>query len=254
MAQADNNHVAGYCVNCGAALKEESKFCAKCGAPVAVKPKKAEEKQKSSLLIAIVSLVVVAFVVGFAAGGGKSEVDKTREENTEAETISAPDYSAQAEAYLANGNYYEAMKIIDTCWTECPESTQAEECDELALQIEEKLLANEPENGETLERTFQYQGSCVLRTIAQSGPAEITVRDKENPEEFVRFYVREGESAEINLTGGLYVIEYKIGYLWFNDEIGFGEFCYEDRFDEDFDFDITQDNAWISSSVWAITV
>jgi hypothetical protein len=257
MGQRDNINNNFYCTNCGTALGQGVRFCSNCGTQVihtVVEPNNVQKK-KSPILLGIISLLIITFIIGFAAGGNETQAKSNSIENENTSTnFSAADYFNRAQEYYFEEKYYESIQAIDACLQEFPDSKKAEECSELATQIEKKLSDIEPDNGETLERTFKYQGSCILRAFAENGPAEITVKNKENPEEFVRFYVKEGETAEINLTGGTFIIEYKIGHIWFNDDIGFGEFCYEGNFDEDFTFEIETDNAWITSTIWEITV
>ena len=152
------------------------------------------------------------------------------------------------EALIESESYYEAAMAIDAARSQYPD--QEDECDTLMGQIKAALQAVEPKTGE-LERTFQYQGGNQVQLTALSGPLEVTIRDVDKSSNFVRFYVRQFETSLIYLPAGTYTVAYKIGQVWFDDEIGFGELCSEHQFSGELEFKTTQDNAWITNYRWA---
>ena len=206
----------------------------------------------------ILAVCLAVCIVALCAGCGETNENSAAADVPAAEIVQAeepmPDYVGLVKEQMETGQYYEAVLTIIECQDTAPESDEAAECDEIFLQIEEKLKAAEPENGTVIERTFKYNGGGELKANAASGSAEITVLNTENTEEVVRFYVREGEVASVNLPAGIYAVSYKVGTLWFGDDIGFGDFCYSGQFDEELEFEYSEDNAWISNSVWEITV
>ena len=74
--------------------------------------------------------------------------------------------------------------------------------------------------------------NCVHAT-AESWPFEMTITDVENPSQFVRFYVRKGDTSEIYLPSSHYYVTISTGDIWFGDDIGFGELGESDDFDGD---------------------
>ena len=97
-----------------------------------------------------------------------------------------------------------------------------DECDEILEKIADKLKDKEPETGE-LERHFPFYGMNCVHATAESWPFEMTITDVENPSQFVRFYVRKGDTSEIYLPSSHYYVTISTGDIWFGDDIGFGE-------------------------------
>ena len=121
-------------------------------------------------------------------------------------------------------------------------------------QIKSTLKSGEPATGTELERTFQYQGGGEYHVTAESGPVEVTVTDLDNSKQYVRFYVREGETGIIYLPAGRYSVSYNVGYIWFNDRIGFGDYCTNYTIDGELTYEVKSDNAWITNNVWESTL
>ena len=82
-----------------------------------------------------------------------------------------------------------------------------------------------PDFPRELERNFPYWGKSCVKAKAASAPFEMIIRDTKNESQFTHFFVRQGDTSEIYLPNGLYSVYICQGPIWFNDEIGFGEFC-----------------------------
>ncbi|MBQ2960301.1 MAG: hypothetical protein IJE09_03635 [Oscillospiraceae bacterium] len=180
-----------------------------------------------------------------------AEIEELEENETVEEAF---DYAALAKDEIAMGKYHDAMSTLILWEATGLSDEDVELFDELYDEIVYKCSDNEPKTGTELERTFKYQGGGLLVANAESGPLEITVRDIEDEGQYVRFYVRQGETAEINIPAAEYEISFKIGLVWFDDNIGFGDVCYADSYDETFDFASSSDNAWITNTRWEITL
>lgn len=167
-----------------------------------------------------------------------------------------PDQSAllleTAEERLAAEEYYDAYSAAYQCLDEYPDSEAASGCAALMDEIREALQSSQPVNGVELERTFQIYGGGTLSCLAESGPTEVTAVDVNNEAQYVRFFVRNGEMADINLPVGVYSVTYKVGDVWFGDDTGFGDFCAEYSVDQDLDFSYSSDSAWVSNTVWTV--
>ncbi len=163
-------------------------------------------------------------------------------------------------ALLGEGRYYEAFqRMLDYEQSHtAPEEVAA--CEALFGELDALLREIEPTSGTELARSFAVQGGGVLEVSAWSGPALVTVTDANavpQPElapAFVRFYVRQGEQAEIHLPAGSYRVRYEVGYRWFGEEVGFGEYCTEGELDEPLLFDFYLDSGWASNSKYTITL
>ena len=200
-----------------------------------------EVPMKKSVVIILIVVLIIAVVLGITTcGKNKEEPTKEVAVATEAPTPapatpapteapkeeSAPAYTdalAKIRALLNEGKYYEAAQAIAACRETYPES--AAECDELWEQIRLALADRRPESGE-LERTFKYFGGNRIEISSESGDVDMTVTAR-NGEGYARYYVREGETASFYLPCYSFDVNYKVGDIWFDDEIGFGEFCEE---------------------------
>ena len=165
----------------------------------------------------------------------------------EAEALAAAE---AARAKLDAGDYYAAALDAKACMEGYPDSEAAGACQEILDDIRSALADKEPKTGE-LERHFQYQGGNEVHAMALSGPLEMTITDKDHPEHFVRFYVRQGNVSEIYLPAGDYIVSYKLGEIWFGDDIGFGDLCRSVTYDDYLEFHTKQDNAWITNYSWS---
>ncbi len=154
----------------------------------------------------------------------------------------------KAEKLMEEGEYYEAAKILTECSEAHPDAKDTCEAD--LEKIRKALAGKEPQTGE-LERTIQYQGAHEVRLTAWSGPLEVTIKDVDHPNQYVRFYVRHYETSLIYLVSGTYEISYKIGSIWFGDEIGFGELCTEGGYKDYLDVHTKQEGGWITNYRWS---
>ena len=137
---------------------------------------------------------------------------------------------AEVQAIFDGGDYYAAALAASDCEENYP--SLWDECDEILEKIADKLKDKEPETGE-LERHFPFYGMNCVHATAESWPFEMTITDVENPSQFVRFYVRKGDTSEIYLPSSHYYVTISTGDIWFGDDIGFGELGESDDFDGD---------------------
>lgn len=142
----------------------------------------------------------------------------------------AQEMLAEIQAIFDGGEYYTAALAARDCAEDFPELW--DECDEILEKIADKLKDKEPETGE-LERHFPFYGMNCVHATAESWPFEMTITDVDNPSQFVRFYVRKGDTSEIYLPSSHYYVTIATGDIWFGDDIGFGELGESDDFDGD---------------------
>ena len=153
-----------------------------------------------------------------------------------------------ARELMNDGNYHDAAVKIVVCYNTYPDSQ--DECLELLSEIKRTLADVEPKTGE-LERTIVYQGGHEVHITAQSGPVEMTITNVHQPSQYVRFYVRQGETSLIYLVSGTYEVKYKVGLIWFNDTIGFGDLCNEKSYSDYLDVHTTQSGTWVTNYRWS---
>ena len=160
---------------------------------------------------------------------------------------------ANAQKYFDEGEYYLAYDAAVKSQNEADADLSARS-EELIEQIKSAVSENEPENGEELERTFSVSGGGQLRVTAQSGPLEMLVTDNGNPEQFVRFYVKHGETGNVYLPSGSYTVTCKLGFIWFDDETGFGEYYDYLALEEPLVYEFNMTGGWVSNSIWSLTI
>ena len=160
----------------------------------------------------------------FEKGSGKAGTGKADSGNDGQEAL------AEIQASFDRGEYYAAALAARDCAEDHPSLSDA--CGGILEQIADKLKDREPKTGE-LERHFPFYGMNCVRATAKSAPFEMTITDVENAGQFVRFYVRQGETSEIYLPSSHYYVLMKTGDIWFDDDIGFGELCEQEDFDGD---------------------
>ena len=145
-----------------------------------------------------------------------------------------PDNSAVGEigSLIGSGSYYEAFRALVKLEEEYRDNESALKlCEAQFERLDRLLMEQEPETGTEISRTFAVQGGGVLEIDAFSGPVLVRVTDEYaalegNPDPpSVTFYVRQGETGRTNLPAGTYRVAYQVGYRWFGDETGFGEYC-----------------------------
>ena len=187
-----------------------------------------------------------------------SEVSVPESSEPEQSSMSIPlstqeQYLADAQKYFEAGEYYLAYDAAMKSQNDA-DADIIERSEELIEQIKSAVSENEPENSEELERTFSVSGGGELRVTAESGPLEMLVTDNDNPEQFVRFYVRHGETGNVYLPGGSYTVTCKLGYIWFDGETGFGEYYDYLALEDPLVFEFNMTGGWVSNSIWSLTI
>jgi len=166
----------------------------------------------------------------------------------------------EVRALMADKDYYAAFQKIVALEDEYrAEPERIAECEAVFDELDALLKELEPASGTELNRNFPVQGGCVLEISAFSGPVLVTVTDEfavldQKPDPgTVTFYVRQGEEGAVNLPAGTYRITYQVGYRWFGEETGFGEYCTEGGLDP-LEFDHYTSGQWSSNAKFKITL
>lgn len=257
-----------YCRHCGKEIADNSRFCSFCGGALdAADSGNAGSGKKSSGKTKWIAIAAAAAVLFFCFGTKDSSAKKDNTTGsiskiTEAvkpvktpEPTSAADYYwSQAESNFKAGYYYKAFDALVSCEDEPIDDETFQNCEDMFVRIEQIVKKNEPVSGKELVRTFQYNGGGELQVKAESGPVEVLVIDVDNRNQYVRFYVRKNETGSVSLPGGKYDVSYKVGYMWFDDNTGFGDYCVEGKLDEVLKFDVSFTPGWVSNSVWTLTI
>lgn len=242
------------CKNCGNYVADGHSFCSNCGAKIQTAPASDAGRKKSGPAVWI---IVAAAAAGLVAGRfiwNPTQSESSTPASVFSSASQCEQYIDNAKSYMASGDYHSAVGELIACEDATEDSDVISTCENMLAQIKSTLKSGEPATGTELERTFQYQGGGEYHVTAESGPVEVTVTDLDNSKQYVRFYVREGETAIIYLPAGRYSVSYNVGYIWFNDRIGFGDYCSTYSIDGEMTYEVKSDNAWITNNVWESTL
>ena len=165
----------------------------------------------------------------------------------------------QVRGMIAEGRNYAAFQELLALEESCRGDAEGTaRCEALFDELDRHLREIEPASGTELARSFTVQGGCVLEINAFSGPVLVAVSDAMaepgTVPNSVRFYVRQGELGSIHLPAGTYYVGYQVGYRWFGDTDGFGEYYTEGTLSEPLVFDFYMDGAWASNAKFSITL
>ena len=161
---------------------------------------------------------------------------------------------------ISDGQYYEAFREMLVFEESTEDEAERAACEALFTELDQVLREIEPETGTELERGFTVQGGGVLEVYAFNGPALVTVTadgveaQPELASNYVTFYIRQGERGETHLPAGTYRVRYQVGYRWFGEEDGFGEYCTEGELPEPLYFDFYMDGQWANNAKFSITL
>lgn len=163
-------------------------------------------------------------------------------------------------ALITDGQYYEAFREMLAFEESTEDEAERAACEALFTELDQVLREIEPETGTELERGFTVQGGGVLEVYAFNGPALVTVTadgveaQPELASNYVSFYVRQGERGETHVPAGTYRVRYQVGYRWFGEADGFGEYCTEGELPEPLYFDFYMDGQWANNAKFSITL
>ena len=218
------------CKNCGNFVADGHSFCSNCGAKIQIAPAPGSNRKKSGS--AAVWIIVAAAAAGLVAGRFIWKTTPSESPSQTAVSSSASQseqYIDNAKSYMASGDYHSAVGELIACEDATDDSSVISECEDMLAQIKSTLKPDEPATGTELERTFQYQGGG-------------------------EYHVTAGETGIIYLPAGRYSVSYNVGYIWFNDRIGFGDYCTNYTIDGELTYEVKSDNAWITNNVWESTL
>lgn len=224
------------------------------------------------LCLVLAALLLVLLLAGCArtkapeptpAPTPESTAEPTPTPTPESTPEPTPDGSAvdRIGALIDSGSYYEAFRALVALEEEYRDNESALKlCEAQFERLDRLLMEQEPETGTELSRTFTVQGGGVLEIDAFSGPVLVRVTDEyaalegnPNPPS-VTFYVRQGETGRTNLPAGTYRVAYQVGYRWFGDETGFGEYCTVGELPDLLVIDFYMQGQWASYSNIKITL
>ena len=160
---------------------------------------------------------------------------------------------------IDEGHNYAAFQELLALEESCRGDTErTARCEALFDELDRRLRDIEPSSGTELARSFTVQGGCVLEINAFSGPVLVAVSDAMaepgTVPNSVRFYVRQGEQGSVHLPAGTYYVGYEVGYRWFGEADGFGEYYTEGTLSAPLVFDFYMDGAWASNAKYTITL
>lgn len=124
-----------------------------------------------------------------------------------------------ADSAFKKNDLYTAMKHLQEI---SGNNALREEVKELRAKVEDKLVKSRPRNGNVFTDKVGW-GWCKL--IVTAGNKDVCVRiiSTENAANYMMFYVRAGESTEVNVKNGNYKVVFTSGDYWYNKDVCFGD-------------------------------
>lgn len=125
--------------------------------------------------------------------------------------------------------------------------------DEVRNSVEVALAVRRPANGTVFSNSV---GSdyCKFTVFASDSDACVKLVLKDNPKNYVMFYVRSGENATVYVPGGTYLVKYVTGPYWFNEVSMFGEWGTYAQADGDFTLNIRRDGGYVYYDAITLTL
>lgn len=188
-------------------------------------------------------ILAVCLILALCLGCGAQAFADTKGATKKSAVTAKKDASTvvkDVKKLMDDGKLYDAALACYDGYYDYPDSEK--EFEELWDKIAAACEKNLPKTGE-LERKFKYQGGNTLTMTAKSGHIEMTAVDKDSKES-VRVFIREGESFTLYLPAGRFDLSYKVGNIWFDDKVGFGDFCDDYPNAEYLEIKYTSEGGW----------
>lgn len=133
-------------------------------------------------------------------------------------------YVKIAKYNYSNDYYQTALYYIDQCKELYAETETVSQIYAVEKSVWQTLADIEPENGEIVADTL---GSGDHRFAIDDSNAEtntlVKVVSVSDESKYMTFYVRAGESAEVRIPAGEYIIKYADGETWYGKQSMFGQ-------------------------------
>jgi hypothetical protein len=128
-----------------------------------------------------------------------------------------------AETAVKNKEYKTADDILKFCNLNYSSSCSGNESYQKLRTNLDKTLGNlRPYNGKTLHNSIGGGWGKLKITAGPDRDALVRVQTVGDPEKYMLFYVRKGETAQVSVKDGSYYVKYCTGSVWYGDKEAFG--------------------------------
>ena len=128
-----------------------------------------------------------------------------------------------ADKAMADKSYKTVDDYLKFCNLNYSKSSQSNETYKtLRANLDKTLEGQRPYNGKIFHNSIGGGWGKLKITAGSKYDSLIRITSKENPDEYMIFYVRKGESAQVSIKDGTYHVKYSSGNLWYSDKDAFG--------------------------------
>ena len=161
---------------------------------------------------------------------------------------------AMVKQYRDANDLENAWYMIQSCASTYQSSKNNSDYIAMLSRIEADLEAARPKNGKVLTNKGVTGGYSQFIVEAGSTDALVKLESVDNPEKYVLFYVRAGESAKVSVKEGRYIAKYVVGPIWFNSTDMFGRDSQYEKADKIIEFDVEYKGSYVYYSETTMTL
>ena len=131
-------------------------------------------------------------------------------------------YAQRSQQYEYDNQYEKALNLIEKCVSLYSQTAYGNKAQETLDHLNSKIDAHEPYNGQIIRATAN-SGYCEFTIKNGDDAALVKLEDVFEPDQYyIEVYVREGETATVNVKDGVYRLKYATGERWYSDKELFG--------------------------------
>ncbi len=120
-------------------------------------------------------------------------------------------------------------------------------------KLEKQLKKIRPKNGKVFANEVKW-GYCKFRVKAGDKDVYVKLVSSSDPDKYVIFYVRAGETASVKVGDGKYIMKYATGDTWYGKKEMFGKNTVFTRADGYMEFETTRSGSTVYYSELTITL
>jgi serine/threonine protein kinase len=131
-------------------------------------------------------------------------------------------YAQRSQQYEYDNQYEKALKLMEKCVSLYSQTAFGNKAQEALDRLNAKIDAREPSNGQIIQATVN-SGYCKLTIKNGADSALVKLVSIDEPERYyLEIYVRENETASVNVRDGNYYLKYATGERWYGNNELFG--------------------------------
>ena len=131
-------------------------------------------------------------------------------------------YALRSQQYEYDNQYEKALNLMEKCVSLYSQTAYGNKAQEVLDSLNAKIDAREPSNGQIIQATVN-SGYCKLTIKNGADAVLVKLVSIDEPERYyLEIYVRENETASVNVRDGKYYLKYATRERWFGNNELFG--------------------------------